>query len=433
MELAVADLNDKDTLILSYRIRKLVQEIHENHDLFISNRQLLSVLIISCIAILTDKAFKGFDVPFFDYPKDALSTFHTADNLSTFVVKFLFINLTILWFCQICPKQIAARNSELFLDRSKYFWPMIRTVGLFSMDGPAKEITRFSARAMKVPPRLLPPSRATLYSVGTKIIGLATDQIKIKISLNSDGSADVSRHYLIIYAHGRHQSIRGSLSYGGNDLCINLDDVNIEVLDLVILDIVEDMRVYETYLDRSFRDRSFHRDARVSKSNWKFTIKKIHGQNSNVVTWHIKSTKDLPEGFWPPPLRMTPEEDDGIKKFVAVIYSVKATAPAASFTTPRDFWKESFLTAPCRRVEFEVTNSDLASEVKYLPLEVAFANLKNELREEKIRYDRSFNNSRSINYPVPGCVVTFTWETLKVSELKATYSDDTMIAPNDVH
>ena len=130
---------------------------------------------------------------------------------------------------------------------------------------------------------------------------------------------------------------------------------------------------------------------------------------------------------------MTTEEDDGITKFVAVIYTVKATAPAASFTTPRDFWKESFLTAPCRRVEFEVTNSDLASEVKYLPLEVAFANLKNELREEKIRYDRSFNNSRSINYPVPGCVVTFTWETLKVSELKATYSDDTMIAPNDVH
>jgi hypothetical protein len=154
------------------------------------------------------------------------------------------------------------------------------------------------------------------------------------------------------------------------------------------------------------------------RTDFPYRLEKGHGDRKNILTWQIESIYDLPEKFWDLPATESPEDDDGIVKLVAIIYTAEAVAPAGSFYTPgkQDFWAENFVGAPCRRLEFDVkmAATEKGCAIKQLPLVVRSAYLYNELREENQRCNRSFPKTKRISYPMPGSIVTFNWKMLEI-------------------
>ena len=67
LEIAVADLRDKDPSVVSAEIRPALQEIQRDPEWFFSQRQIFVVAIISFAALLMEKGVTKFYFPFAEY------------------------------------------------------------------------------------------------------------------------------------------------------------------------------------------------------------------------------------------------------------------------------------------------------------------------------------------------------------------------------
>ena len=180
-----------------------------------------------------------------------------------FLVHFLFLNLTVLWFCQVAPKRLAVINSNLFLKKSIAIWPIIKMVGRLNIPGPADDITRFLEKRLSFTTRMLPPSRSTMFSIGARILGRAVDQTDIRIQINADGSAHIERKFLTLFTKGEHQAVDGGTRIGpeiktvGGFQGLEEDHLTLELLGIARITPVEDYNVLSDHLEAAFAAGAF--------------------------------------------------------------------------------------------------------------------------------------------------------------------------------
>ena len=157
-------------------------------------------------------------------------------------IHFVFINVLILCACQVAPKRLAIINSERFLSQARIIWTLIKGIGWLNIPGPADWLVKFLKRFFNYTSRKLPPSRASHFNSTALIHGYCIDQRSISLILHQDGSGDIELHYLVIFLHGRRQSITGISKVGPTNARYVQD---VKILGAWKMPSVEDLREYK--------------------------------------------------------------------------------------------------------------------------------------------------------------------------------------------
>lgn len=114
-EFAYTDLRDKDPAQVRTSIQSLLVDLQAHEDLLYETREWIGVLLIVGFAILAE--FDVIYIPWFG-----------ARNWK-FIFSILFTTLPLVWFAQAPAKQLAIANSENFLQKTRWIWPVLKLTG----------------------------------------------------------------------------------------------------------------------------------------------------------------------------------------------------------------------------------------------------------------------------------------------------------------
>ncbi|HLY66122.1 MAG TPA: hypothetical protein VKU60_11360, partial [Chloroflexota bacterium] len=90
-----------------------LREIQQRVRFFFAQRQVFVVIIITFTSLIT--SYNWLSVPFVG----------RVAGFWPFYFSLVFTSLTVLWFCQVTPKQLAIINPERFLRHSRFTWSLI--------------------------------------------------------------------------------------------------------------------------------------------------------------------------------------------------------------------------------------------------------------------------------------------------------------------
>jgi hypothetical protein len=336
VETAFADLRDKDAEQVLPEIRQLLSQMKEREEFFLAQREVFTVVIIAGVTLLT--SFPSVYL----FRIGATDRYHAA---SLFTIAFT--SLTILWFCQVVPKRLALRNSELFLKRGRFLWPIIRVVGKLDLPAPSDWIVetlggvgrRFGNR------RSLPPSRPAYYLLSLKRYGIAVDRLEEDIEIREGGASVIRRKFLIFIAHGRRHDFGRSLQLdsivqtAGFGMCkvFTLPQPGDQIEDMApLLDAVFEGKPHGPEVEEISADRL---DLQPDSS----------GEGTKKISWKIQSQISLPEGLSPK------DSEQASGKAVLLLFELKAAGAAGGFKLDGhdDFWY-SVIDGPCRKYSVDV-------------------------------------------------------------------------------
>ena len=391
MEIAVADLRDKDVSQLAHEETKAaLQEIQRDPEYFFAQRQIFVVAIISFVALTTES--HALSVPFYG----------DVDNrVIVFLVNFLFLNLTILWFCQVLPKRLAITNSEQFFSRSLRMkvWPLIQGVGRLNIPG-----------FLGVKPRQLLPSRVTHYNISAHLYGYCVDQYSLDIKLSLDGSATITKTFLKLFLHGERVVASGYIGAGGTDPNHGIASADVKIIGVAKLKPVEDLRDYCDVLDSIYLTQAVPSTSGVTNiplDQFDSSIE-VEQVTNNKIRWLIKTVKKLPEGF-----------QSDAKEMLLLMYSVTCKCAPGAFNVPgSDHWDE-LIYNPCRKLYFRVTVDDPGISPAIREVVVGIENTATNLPLEASRCLSSLAAKGYVHYPIQSGLHRLAWESLKLSQGRA--------------
>ena len=319
IEIAVADLNDKDAAQLGdASMRTLLTDIKSRIDFFIAQQQTLALCVVTLSSIIVSLGFNTLWI----YP------FGEVDNpLAIGAINFIAISISILCLCQVPAKRLALSNSERFLAQAQQLWKLIRVVGVLDLPAPSENITDGMRRLFRFPPRRLPPSRASHYNASALIHGYCLDQLAVKIRLHENGGAEISRHHLVAFLHGSRKILTGRMRVGNDCRFVN----RLELMECWKLPSVEDLRSYESLFDEVFAASQEERlvEPILQRHHCEITdlqqrVRYEFAPNESPVTydWRVHFLDGLPEDWSP----NAPTE-----YIICLLYRISGTAPANSF------------------------------------------------------------------------------------------------------
>ena len=399
IELAATDLLDKQPEQLHDPAnREVLSEIQSRARFFIAQRQVFVVAIISFTSLAI--TYDSITVPF-------VGTL--TDETLGFMFTFLFNTLTVLWFCQVTPKQLAVFNSELFLGQSRSVWHLIKLVGHFGLPNPSDAllsvIQRHSAYGKR---RQLLPSRAAYYNVSTHRYGISLDKLLTEIVLCADGRTRIRKRFLLLFLHGRHGIISGLLEASSPFV----SQPSVKFLALHLVSIPERFEHIENELDALFDQRPFASSGFSGNliQNWlaniEVNVSPSFGRRGEVAEWTIEGER-LPESFWVGSLQSS-EED---RRLVALLYEVEAEVAAGAFDDTKS-WSETF-PLPCRTYQFSIRNEGLQDNVDLERCEVTLSNSDEVLYDETETYSYAALLAKDdvliVDCPLQGATYAVSW------------------------
>jgi hypothetical protein len=398
IELAATDLLDKQPEQLhDPATREVLAEIQARSRFFIAQRQVFVVVIISFTSLSI--SYDAIVLPFAG---------ESSDPLFRFLFTLLFNTLTVLWFCQVTPKQLAIFNSELFLDQSRSVWGLIKLVGLLGLpnpsDGILSMIQRHSAYGRR---RQLLPSRAAYYNVSTHRYGVSLDKLHTSIEMRPDGRARIRKRFLTLFLHGRHGVISGSV-----DAPAPLtSEPSLRFLALHLITIPERFEYISSELDALFEERPFSSSSIGPNQieEWLSTVSMEvvpnFGRPGQLAEWTIEGER-LPESFW----TEGPSGDD--RRLAALLYEVEAETEAGAFSDNRS-WSETF-SLPCRSYTLSLTNKhegdgNIALDACSVMLAESDALLHDESEAYSYAAMLARDNVLTVDCPLQGATYTVSW------------------------
>lgn len=211
MEIAVATLADKQTDQLERQpAKKALAYIKRDVEWFLAQRQVFVVTIVSFMSLMT--TFPVVHVPFYGPMGniDLPTPIHSLSIDVPFWFTLVFTSFTILWWCQVFPKRLALRNSEIFLAHSAGLMLPIKTIGAINLPGPAEQLVILATRYTSYRNRSsLKPGRASFYETAVLLYGCVVDRMLTTIAIAADGSAIVTHRMLLVCIHGGRTSTSG--------------------------------------------------------------------------------------------------------------------------------------------------------------------------------------------------------------------------------
>jgi hypothetical protein len=405
IEIAVTDLKDKEAAQLGdASMRTLLIAIKSRLDFFVAQQQTLALFVVTLASTIAALGFKKLDV----YPFGEI-----ASPFAVGAINFVAISVTILCLCQVPAKRLALINSERFLAQAKLLWPFIRLVGLLDLPAPSEPIIAGMRKMFRFPDRRLPPGRSAHYSTSALIYGYCLDQYAVSIELRADGSADVSRHFLVVFLHGSRKTVTGRMRAGEVDHRIA---TRVDLMECWRMPAVEDLGTYSSILDEVFdASRNGRPVVPILLQHHLAPIEDIqlHSQSTIVADlpktydWVIRFLEGLPEHHNDP---SAPTDH-----MVCLLYRVTGIAPAGSFTVGNssDYWTEEIGTVS-RKLHFTVTSGAPELAVAVQSCNVGLENTQTELATEAIGCLPTLKARGFIAFPIQSAVYKFNWDTLLV-------------------
>jgi hypothetical protein len=191
---------------------------------------------------------------------------------------------------------------------------------------------------------------------------------------------------------------------------------DVQLLDAWKLPAVEDLKVYEKFLDQIF-DASRHgsstgqiltRNGVSALEMDIYATPTISGLGEDLpYDWQIKFLRSLPEGFNDP--------DQPAQDIVCLLYRVSGTAPPRSFEygDARDYWAERINSA-CRRLYFDVSPTNETVRMEIQDCEVGLEITETKLPDEESQSSGSLQKHGRIDYPIQSAVYKINWESMRV-------------------
>jgi hypothetical protein len=404
IELAVTDLLDKEPDQVRERaVRRTLQDIQSRSAFFYAQRQVFVVVIIAFTSLIT--AYAWIYVPF-------------AGRVSAYGLPFwfslVFTTLTVLWFCQVTPKRLAVLNSELFLAQSRFVWLLIKAIGALGLPNPSNQLVALIQQHSDYRhSRHLLPSRAAHYALTSQLEGLSLDRYSVRISLDEHGAAGIVKRFLVLFLHGAHGTIDGSL-----DAAEFAEEPQVRLLGLYLVPAAERFESLAVELDTRFQEQVEDR-AESPRQNllaeWTHTIRTDVGPSETGsgqrLTWAIEGEL-LPERFWP---QEQPEEAAS-SPYAALLYQVEAQVTGRSGCSPGgDHWSETVV-LPCRTYAIAVdAQRGSGLSVVATGVSVSATGSTTALARESERYTKialARRGSVEIPFPLQGASYTLRWRVL---------------------
>jgi hypothetical protein len=398
IELAATDLLDKQPEQLhDPATREVLAEIQSRSRFFIAQRQVFVVVIISFTSLAIN--YDSIVMPFAG---------ESSDPLLRFLFTLLFNTLTVLWFCQVTPKQLAIFNSELFLDQSRSVWGLIKLVGLLGLPNPSEGILsmiqRHSAYGRR---RQLLPSRAAYYNVSTHRYGVSLDKLQTSIEIRADGRARIHKRFLTLFLHGRHGVISGSVDAPS----AFVSEPSLRFLALHLVTIPERFEYIASELDALFEERPFSSSSIGPNqiedwlSNVTMDVIPNFARPGQLAEWTIEGER-LPESFW----TEGPSGDD--RRLAALLYEVEAEIQPGAFSENRS-WSETF-SLPCRSYSLTLNSKqegegNIALDACTVTLAESDALLHDESESYSYAAMLARDNVLTVDCPLQGATYTATW------------------------
>lgn len=412
MEIAVATLADKDASQLgSESAKATLNFIKVDPEWFFAQRQVFVVTIVSFMSLMT--TFETIFIPFFDQSisKNSLSIplfSLTIPVDAPFWFTLIFTSFTILWWCQVFPKRLALRNSEIFLRQSALLMGPIRAIGSFNLPGPADQLVRLASRYTSYKQlSSLKPSRAYYYETAVMLYGFAVDRASTRITIRADGSATVSQKVLLLFIHGRRSSTTGTVSADSPFI----DWPTVRLLSLHTCPVPEKLEMIRSQLDQIFEGQIPTAGHVTFASQGAQTLAPAidyepptTGQHNQRVSWTINWGAPLPNRFM--------QGGSQTPIVAALLYEVSVPFGPQAYSK-NDFFQFSSET-PCRkftlRVEpaagyharIELTNCTATSRG------VSFQD-ETERVIKAVR-EKAELNEFHLDYPMPATVYKAEWE-----------------------
>jgi hypothetical protein len=358
MEIAVATLADKQIAQIELeRARKALAFIKKDAEWFFAQRQVFVVTIVSFMSLMT--TFQLVYVPFYK----ALGSNDLSISLFSWTLlvdvpfwfTLVFTSFTILWWCQVFPKRLALRNSEIFLHQSSMLMGPIRGIGAINLPGPADQLVWFATKFTSYRQlSSLKPSRDYYYDTAVMLYGFAVDRAVTQITIKSDGSAVIFQRALLLFIHGRRSLATGRLSADSAFLSVP----NIQLKSLHSCPVPEKLEMIRSQLDAIFDGHapglgqttfaSHQPDVQTMNFNLgKTFVPPAPGPNQNAIGWTIDWGPPLPNSLRNPG---TTARQNPI--LAALVYEVSTSfGPSAFRKDDRFTWNFEI---PCRRITFKV-------------------------------------------------------------------------------
>lgn len=409
MELAVADLLDKDASQVSdRRTRELLSVIQKNSGFFFAQRQVFVVIIVSFTSLAT--SYDWIYVP---------SHGEIRNQSVTFWFSLCFVTLTVLWFAQVTPKRLAVANSEAFLGYSRFVWTSIRAISLLGLPNPtdqlfylAKRYTPFSHE------RMLLPSRAAHYNTSAHLYGFALDKLETNLSISRSETAAIRKKFLILFLYGHHAHVHGYI-----DSQSTFKEMPIITLkSMYVLPTPERLESLTDTFDAIFDEDSSALNRRGLEnriSEWVGTVNvsiedsDLEGDGQRAI-WLIEG-QPLPESCWP-----ELEDDKSVRPLVAFLYEVLVESDAGAFSEVEGgtIWRET-IGLPCREYYVSVTpfrDADLPYRDADLRITIRECRVtlgpETEIPEESHKLTRSAVSGKDrlrVPYPIQGAEYSLIW------------------------
>jgi hypothetical protein len=194
VEIAYTDLRDKDPSQLKV-VGPLLGDMQKQEDLLYESREWLGVILIVALVFLAD--FDAIQVPWL------------GERQWRLAFSLLFTTFPLVWLAQAPAKYFARQNSETFLARAGFAWPVFKGVGSLIRVLRLRVVSDLvlSPFANVSSRRNLPPSNAAFYVSSLKRYGYAMHDCLDRICISGDGSAKLTQDGLIYIVSPERQQL----------------------------------------------------------------------------------------------------------------------------------------------------------------------------------------------------------------------------------
>jgi hypothetical protein len=387
-EFAYTDLRDKDPDQVSPTLRDSLRDMQANEDLLYQTREWLGVLLIVGFAVLAE--FKAIYVPFLG----------NRDWRFTFSV--LFTTFPLVWFAQGPAKHVALADSETFLRRTRFMWPLIKGIGTLLRALQVQFVSHIAVgRWVKRARRNLPPSNATYYVSSLKRYGYALHELTETATISKDGAISISQRGILHAVAGQRSNFWRAFSF---DSDVRVATARVSVLRAFHLPIPgERLDEICAQIDATNSTRALPKGyIEVAPSAFK-TTNKLDTNNPKRIIFDISAPFEFP--------------DSGRNLAFLIEYEIDVESEPASFSTTVGTaeWFARNFDFPCRSYELTLRVApDSPVKMAWPNVSVKFLENRHQIEEFRINPRVVAESSSvirlSIPYPLPAAIYTLHWK-----------------------
>lgn len=203
-EIAYTDLRDKDpSQVLS--VGRQLQEMQQREDIVYDAKEWCAVVLIAILTILTDR--------------DPIIAPLIGEGHWGSAFSLLVTTLPLVWLAQIPAKERARQNSERFLQRSRFVWPILKAVdrfiSLLQLQAVPHLLLKAGEKDRKAGRRNLPPSLPAFYVSSLKRYGYALHELMERGTISAEGEVTMHQRGIVHAVAGSRKTFSRSLSFDG--------------------------------------------------------------------------------------------------------------------------------------------------------------------------------------------------------------------------